>query len=182
MSLANEFISTVIRRLKYYKDLGDKTFDQLEEADFRFQPNNESNSIAIIIHHMAGNMLSRWTNFLEEDGEKSWRTRDAEFTAQDFTREQLIHLWEEGWKCFFEAIQSLTKTQLKQTITIREEPLTVMDAINRQMAHYPYHIGQIIYIAKILKDKSWKNLSIPRGASQLYNNANGVKDPAKKFS
>lgn len=181
MSTGKEFLQTAVRRLKYYKDLGDKTFEQLNEWDFHYQPNDESNSIAVIIQHMAGNMLSRWTNFLTEDGEKEWRKRDEEFEIHTYTKQQLLELWEKGWTCFFDALESLKKKDLKKTVHIRKEPLTVIDAINRQLAHYPYHVGQIIFLAKIIKNKSWKNLSIPRGDSQQYNNATDIKDPAKKF-
>ena len=181
MSTGKEFLQTAIRRLKYYKDLGDKTFEQLNEWDFHYQPNDESNSIAVIIQHMAGNMLSRWTNFLTEDGEKEWRQRDDEFEVHTYNKQQLLELWEKGWACFFTAVEALKKKDLKKTITIRKEPLTVIDAINRQLAHYPYHVGQIIFLAKIIKNKSWKNLSIPKGDSQLYNSAADVKDPAKKY-
>ena len=180
-SIGKEFLDSAIRRLKYYKDLGDKTFGQLNDLDFHYKPNEESNSIAIIIQHMAGNMLSRWTNFLTEDGEKEWRQRDGEFEIHDYSKQHFIELWEKGWSCFLNAIEPLTKKQLKQTITIRKEPLTVIDAINRQLAHYPYHIGQIIFIAKIIKNQHWKNLSIPKGDSQQYNTNTDIKDPAKKF-
>lgn len=180
-SLGKEFLQTAIRRLRYYKDLGDKTFDQLNDWDFHYQPNEESNSIAIIIQHMAGNMLSRWTNFLDEDGEKEWRQRDDEFEVHSYNKQQLIELWEKGWTCFFKALESLKKKELKLTILIRKEPLSVIDAINRQLAHYPYHIGQIVHIAKTIKGKNWKNLSIPKGNSQVYNSSDETKDPAKKF-
>jgi hypothetical protein len=179
-SPGKEFLQTAIRRLKYYKDLGDKTFEQLNDWDFHYQPNEESNSIAIIIQHLAGNMLSRWTNLLTEDGEKEWRQRDDEFEIHSYSKAQLIELWEKGWACFFTAAGSLKKKDLKLTILIRKEPLTVIDAINRQLAHYPYHVGQIVHIAKIIKGKNWNNLSIPKGQSQVYNNTEETKDPAKK--
>ncbi|MEO6611756.1 MAG: DUF1572 family protein [Chitinophagaceae bacterium] len=181
MSISKDFLTTAIRRLKYYKDLGDKTFEQLTDPDFHYQPNAESNSIAIIIQHMAGNMLSRWTNFLEEDGEKEWRQRDDEFEIHSWSKQQLLEQWGKGWACFFAALEPLKKKDLKKIIHIRKEPLTVIDAINRQLAHYPYHIGQIIYIGRIIKDKSWKNLSIPKGDSTQYNSSQSIKDPAKKF-
>lgn len=181
MSIGNDFLETAIRRLKYYKELGDKTFAQLNEWDFHYQPNDESNSIATIIQHMAGNMLSRWTNFLTEDGEKEWRKRDDEFEVHQFTKEQLQELWEKGWTCLLDTLGTLKKKDLKKTVTIRQEELTVIDAINRQLAHYPYHIGQIIFLAKIIKNKNWQNLSIPKGNSQVYNQSTDIKDPAKKF-
>jgi Protein of unknown function (DUF1572) len=180
-SVGKDFITSAIKRLKYYKDLGDKTFSQLNDWDFHYQPNNESNSIAIIIRHMAGNMLSRWTNFLTEDGEKEWRQRDDEFEIHNHTKEQLLQTWEEGWTCFIGTLESLKKKDLKKSVTIRQEPLTVIDAIIRQLAHYPYHVGQIVHIAKTIKGKNWNNLSIAKGESQAYNNSNKIKDPAKKY-
>lgn len=180
-STGKEFLKTAVRRLKYYKDLGEKTFEQLSDADFHYQPNEESNSIAVIIQHMAGNMLSRWTNFLTEDGEKEWRQRDDEFEKHTYSKQQLLEQWEKGWDCFFNAVESLTKKDLKKTIYIRKEPLTVVDAINRQLAHYPYHVGQIVYIGRMIKNRDWKNLSIVKGQSQSYNTSDAIKDPAKKM-
>lgn len=177
----SDYLKTVIRRLKYYKDLGDKTFDQLADEDFHYQFNEESNSIAIIIQHMAGNMLSRWTNFLTEDGEKSWRQRDDEFTVHQYSKTQLIEIWEKGWKCFLEALEALKEDDLLKTVTIRGESLTVTDAINRQLAHYPYHVGQIAYIGRMAKSSQWNSLSIPKGGSANYNQNSAIKDPAKKF-
>ena len=164
------FLTSAIKRLNYYKGLADKTFVILDEKDFHFIPSDESNSIAVIIQHMQGNMLSRWTDFLTGDGEKEWRKRDAEFEDQNLTKEQLISIWEEGWKCFLVALESLSAADLEKTIYIRSEPLSVVDAINRQLAHYPYHVGQIIYVAKIIKNKNWQNLSIPKGRSAEINN------------
>ena len=126
-------------------------------------------------------MLSRWTNFLTEDGEKEWRQRDDEFEIHDYSRKQVIGLWEKGWKCFLDTLESLNEDDLLKTIYIRREPLTVMDAINRQLAHYPYHIGQILFIAKMIKGKDWKSLSIPKKQSHLFNQGTGIKDPAKKY-
>lgn len=180
-SLGKEFIGSAIKRLKYYKELGDKTFTQLNDWDFHYQPNHESNSIAIIIQHMAGNMQSRWTNFLTEDGEKEWRQRDDEFEIHNYSKHQLVEVWEKGWACCLDALESLKKKDLKKTVTIRQEPLTVIDAINRQLAHYPYHVGQIIHIAKTIKGKNWNNLSIPKGNSVAYNNSDEIKDPANKM-
>ncbi len=181
MSTAKELLSTAVRRMKYYKDLGDKTFEQLNDRDFHYRPNDESNSVAILIQHMAGNMLSRWTNFLEEDGEKEWRNRDAEFETTELSKKELLKMWNKGWDCFLSALASLKKKDLKKKISIRNEKLTVVDAINRQLAHYPYHIGQIIYIARIIKNKGWKNLSVPKGGSHAFNNSDGPKDPAIKY-
>src|SRR4026208_755093 len=119
MSIGKEYLQTVIRRLKYYKDLGEKTFAQLDDNDFHYQFNEESNSIAVIIQHMAGNMLSRWTNFLTEDGEKEWRQRDGEFAIHQYNKQQLLETWEKGWNCFLDALQSLKDDDLMKTITIR---------------------------------------------------------------
>jgi hypothetical protein len=179
--LAHEFLDTAIRRMLYYKDLGDKTFAQLNEEDIHFRPGEESNSVAIIVKHMHGNMISRWTNFLKEDGEKSWRDRDAEFGGGHETKEDILQLWEEGWNCFLSALRSLEADDLVKPVRIRNEELTVVDAINRQLAHYPYHIGQIIFIGKMRRDARWKNHSIPRGDSQRFNDSGGIKDPARKF-
>lgn len=181
MSLGNEYLSTVIKRLKYYKELGEKTFDQLDEKDLQVLPTSESNSIAIIVQHLTGNMLSRFTNFLTEDGEKEWRQRDDEFEVHNYSKQQIIDLWNKGWDCCFHALESLTENDLLTIIYIRKEPLTVMDAINRQLAHYPYHIGQMVYIGRMIKNRDWKSLSIPKGQSQQYNSGDQIKDPAKKY-
>jgi uncharacterized protein DUF1572 len=181
MNTGQEFLSTAIRRLKYYKELGEKTFEQLGDKDFHWIPSSESNSIAVIIQHISGNMLSRWTNFLTEDGEKEWRQRDGEFEIHDHSKQRLIEIWDEGWKCFFNTLDSLKPEDLTKTVYIRKEPLSAIDAIIRQLAHYPYHIGQILYIGRMIKNESWKNLSIPKGTSNQYNKGEHIKDPAKKF-
>jgi hypothetical protein len=175
MSFASGFLKDSIKRFKSYKELGDKTFEQLEEKDFFYQPNSESNSIAIIVQHLYGNMLSRWTNLLTEDGEKTWRKRDAEFEVQDLSKEDVISFWNEGWKCLFSALESLTEDDLTKNINIRGESLPVYDAILRQLAHYPSHVGQITYIGKMLKGKDWKSLSIPKHQSNTFNQSMGHK-------
>jgi len=159
-----------IKRFEYYKSLGDKTFEQLSEEQFFWQFNDESNSIAIIVKHIAGNMLSRWTNFLTEDGEKSWRNRDEEFVNDFKTKQEVVDYWEEGWKCFFYALNQINDENLHSTIYIRGEAQLVIDAVFRQLAHYPYHIGQIVYVAKMIKNDDWKTLSIARNKSQEFNN------------
>lgn len=170
MDLGKIFLASAIKRLQYYKELGDKTLNVLNEVDFHFTPSEECNSIAVIIQHMHGNMLSRWTNFLTADGEKQWRKRDAEFEDQNLNRHQLIDLWEVGWKCFLDELHSLSVNDLEKNITIRSESISVIDAINRQLTHYPYHVGQIILIARLIKKQEWQSLSIPRGASSAFNN------------
>jgi hypothetical protein len=162
MSLGKTYLDSVIKKMTAYKVLGDKTFEQLEEKDFHYSPNEESNSIAIIVQHLSGNMLSRWKNFLTEDGEKEWRQRDDEFEVHKLSKQQIIDIWNKGWQSMFTALQSLTDEDLMKTITIRNEPMPAVDAINRQLAHYPYHVGQIVYIGKILKNHDWKNLSVPK--------------------
>jgi Protein of unknown function (DUF1572) len=171
MTLGQAFLNSAIKRLGYYKELGDKTFQQLSGADFHMSPGAESNSIELIIKHVSGNMLSRWTDFLTSDGEKEWRNRDDEFEAENLSKEQLLALWEKGWACCFGALGSLTEADLDKVIYIRSEGLLVVDAINRQLAHYPYHVGQIVYIGRLIKGSGWTNLSIPRGHSDNFNAA-----------
>jgi hypothetical protein len=182
MNIGEEYLAAVIRRVKYYKELGEKTFSQLEEKDFYWQPSSESNSIAVIMQHVSGNMLSRSTNFLTEDGEKDWRNRDDEFEVHSYSRQQLTALWIKGWDCFLNALNSLKADDLPKIIFIRKESMSAIDAINRQVAHYAYHIGQIVYVGRMIRNENWKNLSIPKGASDQYNKGDQVKDPAKKFS
>jgi len=179
-SPGSDYLVTVIKMLKYYNGLAEKTFEQLNEAEFHYSPGPESNSIAVIIQHMAGNMLSRWTNFLTEDGEKSWRNRDDEFEIHSYSKEQLMKIWNDGWECFLTTMNSLSDADLLKKVSIRDESLSVTDAVNRQLAHYPYHIGQIVYIGRMLKKEDWKNLSIARGQSQQYNQSEEVKDPTNK--
>ena len=163
------FLDSVVKRFKEYKLLGEKTVEQLNDEEMYFQPNEESNSIAIIIQHLHGNMLSRWTDFLTEDGEKEWRQRDEEFEAHQFSKQQLIHQWNEGWTVLLNTLESLKEIDLTKTITIRSQPLNVVDAINRQMAHYSYHVGQIVYLGRWIRAGEWKSLSIPKYKSQQFN-------------
>ena len=169
MSIETLFLESTISRFKEYKLLGEKTFAQLDEIQMKHQPNNDSNSIAIIMQHLHGNMLSRWTNFLTEDGEKEWRRRDEEFETQSHSKEQLLQLWNKGWQLFLTTLESLQESDLLKTITIRTKPLVVIDAINRQLAHYSYHVGQIVYLGRWMKENGWQSLSIPKGNSQVYN-------------
>jgi hypothetical protein len=168
-TLGTVYLESAIKRFLTYKVLGDMTFAQLEEKDFYYTPSENSNNIAVIVQHMHGNMKSRWTNFLTEDGEKPGRNRDEEFSPPACSKSQLLAMWEEGWRCLIDTLRSLTEDDLLKTITIRHEPLIVIDAINRQLAHYPHHVGQIVYIGKMILDKNWQSLSIPKGASQDFN-------------
>lgn len=163
------YIDSIKKRFLYYKNLGDKTFEQLTDEQLFWQYNEESNSIATIVKHISGNMISRWTHFLTEDGEKSWRNRDSEFENNLENKTDVIELWENGWRVFLNALSEINEENLESTIYIREEAHSVLDAINRQLAHYPYHIGQIIYIAKMLKNNDWKSLSIARNKSEDFN-------------
>ena len=164
-----DYLESVKKQLEEYKQLGEKTFNQLNSDQMFWQYNQESNSIAIIVNHLGGNMLSRWTNFLTSDGEKEWRDRDAEFKNNISTREELISKWNEGWECLFKSINSLSADDLNRIIYIRNQKHTVLEAINRQLTHYPYHIGQIVYIGKMLIGDKWNSLSIPRGKSKQFN-------------
>jgi hypothetical protein len=165
------FLKSVVLWFTEYKALADKTFLQLSDQHLHVQPNNESNSIAIIIQHMHGNMRSRWTAFLTEDGEKPWRNRDAEFEIKALAKEELLRLWEEGWAVLFHALAALSEHDLLRKIAIRSQPLTVVDAISRQLAHYSYHVGQIVFFGKWLLADRWQMLSIPKGGSQPFNEA-----------
>lgn len=159
----------IIKLFSYYKSLGERTFAALSDEELHLEPATDANSISIIVKHLSGNMLSRWTNFLTEDGEKDWRNRDEEFEVTIKTREDLIAKWNEGWDCLFDAIGSLKKSDLDHTIYIRNEGQSVTDAIHRQLAHYSYHVGQIVFLGKLIKGEEWESLSIPKGESKPYN-------------
>lgn len=165
----SNYLESVIKQFEYYKMLGDKTFAQVPDQKLFYQFNEDSNSIAVIVNHLWGNMLSRWTDFLNSDGEKEWRNRDSEFENTIQSRQEMISKWEEGWSCLFSALNSLNEEDLDKIIYIRNQGHTVMEAINRQLAHYPYHIGQIVFIGKMLSENNWQSLSIPKGNSNQYN-------------
>lgn len=162
------------KQFEYYKLLGDLTFAQLKEQDLFWQYNPESNSIAIIVKHLWGNMLSRWTDFLTADGEKEWRDRDGEFEATIQTKEELIEKWNAGWECLFTALDSVNEDNADTTVYIRNMGHTITEAVNRQLAHYAYHVGQIVFIGRMIRGAEWQSLSIPKGDSKAYN--------AEKFS
>jgi hypothetical protein len=163
------FLKSAIQQFKDYKLLAEKTFSQISDNDFHFQPNETVNSIAINITHLHGNMLSRWTNFLDEDGEKEWRQRDDEFEVHDYSRKKLLELWEKGWQTVFNTLDILQPVDLTKIVYIRTKPLTVTDAILRQLTHYAYHVGQIVMLGKIIKNTEWQTLSIAKGHSAAYN-------------
>ncbi|RZJ33542.1 MAG: DUF1572 domain-containing protein [Flavobacterium sp.] len=163
------YLESVIKLFSYYKALAEKAIDQLEPDQLFVTANEDSNSIAVIMKHLAGNMRSRWTDFLTSDGEKQWRNRDGEFIEEPQEKSALMSDWESGWKCLFEALENLSPEQLDQIVYIRNEGHIAADAINRQLAHYPYHVGQIVFYAKMLKNGGWNSLSIPRNTSASYN-------------
>lgn len=176
--MTSDYLQSVTKQFEYYKLLGEKTFAQLPDDKLLWQYNAESNSIATIVKHLSGNMLSRWTDFLTTDGEKEWRNRDGEFEADIATRTDMMALWDRGWQVFLHTLYALTDTDLDRIIYIRNQGHTVTEAINRQLAHYPYHIGQIVFIGKMAAD-TWTSLSIPRGNSQSYN-ADKFAQPKQK--
>lgn len=165
----NNFLPGTKKLFQYYKGLGEKAIAQVTDEQINWRPNEASNSIALIVHHLTGNMLSRFTDFLTSDGEKSWRNREAEFEVGYANKEDMMKAWERGWNMLFTAIDGLKESDLDSIIYIRNEGQTVMDALQRQLAHYPHHVGQILYIAKILKGDQWQSLSIPKGGSAGYN-------------
>src|SRR5437660_7142748 len=168
---AVSYLDEALRGFRGYKRLAEGAFTQLQERDFFYAPDQESNSIATIVKHMSGNMRSRWTDFLSSDGEKPDRNRDTEFETPPETRAALLALWEAGWKICLGALEPLSDADLGRTITIRGEPHSVMQAINRQIAHYAHHIGQIVFLAKHLTAKAtgkWESLSVPRGQSKQF--------------
>jgi Protein of unknown function (DUF1572) len=169
------YIQLSIREFKRMKGLADAAFVQVTPEQFFATPSGDDNSIAVIVKHVGGNLLSRWTDFLTTNGEKPGRNRDADFeiTATD-NRQILIGRWESGWATLFSALEPLTDADLETTVTIRGEPLSVLQAVNRQLTHYSYHVGQIVYIAKHYAGSSWRSLSIPRGKSAQFN-ANPAK-------
>ncbi len=169
MSTAMAFFEGAKKQFAYYRSLGEKSMAQVGDDGLFFQYNEESNSIAVIVQHIAGNMLSRWTDFLNSDGEKEWRNRDSEFGEVIKTREELMQKWNEGWACLEHTLNGLTEEDLSKTVYIRAEAHSVPEAIQRQLAHYPYHVGQMVFIAKMVSQKEWETLSIARNKSADFN-------------
>lgn len=167
-SAAAYFLQDTIQTFRSMKKLADRAMEQLEASQFHAAPDPESNSMEIIIKHMHGNMLSRWTDFLTSDGEKPTRDRDGEFESVALEREQLLQLWEEGWSALLSALDSLGPDDVLRTVTIRGEAHTVLQAIQRQVSHYGYHVGQMVYLAKHLRSAQWQTLSIARGQSRSF--------------
>ena len=168
-ALEENYLESIIKQFRYYKKLGEQAMDQLLPEQLFTTFNPDSNSIALIVKHLHGNMLSRWTDFLSTDGEKPWRNRDSEFELVGTDEKEVRQQWHAGWDCLFTTLQELPPAGLMKIIYIRNEGNTVIEAINRQLAHYSYHVGQIVYAAKILKQTTWTSLSIPRNKSVAYN-------------
>ena len=166
---SQHYIDSARAEFKKLKALGDGAFAQLESTHFHYKPDTESNSIAIIIQHISGNMISRWTDFLTTDGEKPTRDRDREFEEMEQDKDALLHSWEAGWKVFNDTLGSLNGDDMIKEVTIRDEKHTVIQAINRQLTHYGYHIGQIVYLAKLVRSSDWKTLSIAKNRSEEFN-------------
>jgi hypothetical protein len=174
MSMSN-FVESTKKEFLYYKHLGEKTIEQLTGEQLFWQYNSTSNSIAIIVKHLRGNMVSRWTDFLTSDGEKEWRDREAEFDNDLTDKNDVLQKWNEGWSCLINAIEPLQEDDLTKIIYIRNQGHTVLEAIHRQVAHYAYHVGQIVFIGKMILGENWKSLSIPRGKSKIFNEENFAK-------
>lgn len=166
--VTTHLLADVVARMRWYKTLAERAFAQVDDAQWAWRADPDANSIAVIVKHMAGNMRSRWTDFLTTDGEKPDRGRDGEFEVDAETRAELMAVWEDGWACTFAAIESLGPDDGLRTVEIRGRPLTVVEALNRQLAHYAYHVGQIVLLARMQAGAAWESLSIPRGGSDSH--------------
>jgi hypothetical protein len=168
-NFSTSYIEDSLSLFRYYKKLTEGAIEQVSDDELFTTLDEEMNSIAIIVKHMAGNMRSRWTNFLTSDGEKPDRDRDSEFVAPPQTRSELMRMWNQGWDCLFQALEPLKDADVDRKVLIRGEPHSVMQAINRQIAHYSYHCGQIVFLAKHFKGGGWKSLTVPRNKSAEFN-------------
>jgi Protein of unknown function (DUF1572) len=175
-TVSEEYLKVIKEDFKKYKLLGDKTFIQINDKDFHFKSDEEANSIAVIIQHLSGNMSSRFTDFLTTDGEKPARQRDQEFEEQNLSKEKLIEKWENGWKIVFNTLNVLSENDLNKIVKIRNEPHSVIQALNRQVTHCAYHVGQIVLIAKQIKKSDWNTLSIAKKKSEDFNKEMFSKD------
>jgi len=185
-SITREYLKDAIGSFKAYKKLADKAIEQVSDHELFVTLDEEANSIAVVMKHMAGNMLSRWTNFLTSDGEKPDRNRDMEFVIEEGTTKQsVLDYWERGWQAVFAAVEPLQPHDFEKTVNIRGEAHTIVQAINRQMTHYAYHVGQIVFLAKHFRSSEWKSLSVPRNRSAEFNAKmaakTGAADTAKRF-
>jgi hypothetical protein len=169
LQFTTSYLEDSLALFRYYKNLAERAIAQVSDEHLSTVLDGEMNSIALVVKHMVGNMRSRWTDFLTSDGEKPDRNRDTEFVVPPAGREELLTMWEAGWDCVFAALGPLTDADLQRTVTIRGEAHSVMQAINRQLAHYPYHCGQIVFLAKHFRNEQWTSLSVPRNKSGEFN-------------
>jgi hypothetical protein len=167
--IVENYAKDALTSFRNYKKLAERAIEQVSDDEFFAMIDDEANSIALIVKHIAGNLRSRWTDFLTSDGEKADRNRDSEFEIIADTRESLMQFWETGWQTLFDAIEPLTPDDFSKTITIRGEPHTIVEAINRQLTHYAYHVGQIVLLAKHFRSREWKTLSVPKNRSAEFN-------------
>lgn len=168
MDHLKNYLESSLHLFRFYKSLGEKALEQVADDKLFWQYNADSNSMATIVKHMAGNMHSRWTDFLVSDGEKPWRKRDGEFENDIRSREEMMQIWEEGWEVLFAAVEPLSPNDFEKTVYIQNKAHTVMDAMNRQLAHYASHVGQLIYLGKMLHSGTWQSLSVPKGQSKTF--------------
>lgn len=173
------YLNSIRKLFSYYKQLGEKAMAQLDDAQIHRAPDASSNNVAIMVTHLSSNMLSRWTDFMTTDGEKEWRHRDREFEDDIKDKKELLDRWEKGWACLFHALDELTPGDLEKIVYIRNQEHTVTKAINRQLAHYAYHVGQMVYLARHLAGNEWVSLSIPKGESEAYNQTKFDRDKSR---
>lgn len=173
------YLSSVIKQFQYNRELGWKTITQMPEESLNWQHNEESNSIVTLVKHLSANMLSRWTDFLTSDGEKDWRERDSEFESENLDLNSLKIIWDKGWDCLISTLKGLNPEDLEKIVYIRNQGHTVVEAINRQLSHYSYHVGQIVFIGKMICNDQWQSLSIPRGQSKDYNKEMFAKEKSR---
>lgn len=164
-----KYLEATVKQFRYYEMLGTKSIERLSETEIFEHPAKGSNNMAMIVKHMVGNMLSRWTDFLTADGEKTWRNRDEEFADDLESKESVLAEWKKGWQCFYDAVLPLSDDDLNRTVLIRNQQHTIVEAINRQLAHYAYHVGQMVFLAKMKLGDKWESLSIAPGESKKYN-------------
>ncbi len=181
MNVSENFSAISTKMFQYYKSLGDKSLERLDDKEIHLRISGASNNVATIVKHMSGNMLSRFTDFLTSDGEKPWRKRDEEFEDSYTSKEEMMAAWEQGWACLFAALDSVPADGLTDVVYIRNEGHTVLEAITRQVAHYAYHTGQIVMIAKAIRDENWVSLSIGKGGSAAYNQEKFDQPQARRF-
>lgn len=162
-------LPVIIQQFKHYKRRAEQAMEQLSDEEWHWKPNEASNSIAIIVQHMSGNMHSRWVDFLTSDGEKPYRDRDREFVDQNLAREELMRCWEKGWELLFHTVEHLKPEDLQRTVTVRHQPLSVLQAVLNELTHISYHVGQMLYLGKQIKGADWVMLSIPKNGSKAFN-------------